>query len=215
LHAVREATTKPVLGISECGLLSAMTLGHKVGVIAILRQSIPRHMRMFGAMGITQRIAAELPLGMEVVELADSARTRAGLLRVGTQLRDTHQADVVVRITGDCPLADPELLDEMIRRFKSANVDYFSNVDPPTYPDGLDIEVFTFKALEKSSQETIESFDREHVTPYLRKPGKFKTKSMQGITEFKDALESNTSPAPKSKELSRYIKGINTKRYKG
>ena len=96
LHAVREATRKPVLGISECGLLSAMTLGHKVGVIAILRQSIPRHMRMFGAMGITQRIAAELPLGMEVVELADSARTRAGLLRVGTQLRDTYQADVVV-----------------------------------------------------------------------------------------------------------------------
>jgi Asp/Glu/hydantoin racemase len=96
LHAVREATSKPVLGISECGLLSAMTLGHKVGVIAILRQSIPRHMRMFGAMGITQRIAAELPLGMEVVELSDSTRTRAGLLRVGTQLRDAHQADVVV-----------------------------------------------------------------------------------------------------------------------
>jgi Asp/Glu/hydantoin racemase len=96
LHAVREATTKPVLGISECGLLSAMTLGHKVGVIAILRQSIPRHMRMFGAMGITQRIAAELPLGMEVVELSDSTRTRAGLLRIGTQLRDAHQADVVV-----------------------------------------------------------------------------------------------------------------------
>jgi Asp/Glu/hydantoin racemase len=96
LHAVREATSKPVLGISECAVLTAMTLGHKVGVIAILRQSIPRHMRMFGAMGITQRIAAELPLGMEVVELSDSARTRVGLLRVGTQLRDTYQADVVV-----------------------------------------------------------------------------------------------------------------------
>ncbi len=96
LHAVREATTKPVLGISECGVLTAMTLGYKFGVIAILRQSIPRHMRMFGSMGIMPRLAAELPLGMEVVELSDSARTRAGLLRVGTQLRDTHQADVVV-----------------------------------------------------------------------------------------------------------------------
>ncbi len=96
LHAVREATSKPVLGISECGVLTAMTRGQKFGVIAILRQSIPRHMRMFGAMGVTQRLAAELPLGMEVVELSDSVRTRAGLLRVGTQLKDEHQADVVI-----------------------------------------------------------------------------------------------------------------------
>ena len=96
LHAVREATHKPVLGISECGILTALTMGQKFGVIAILRQSIPRHMRMFGAMGVLQRLAAELPLGMEVVELSDAARTREGLLRVGQQLRDVHQADVLV-----------------------------------------------------------------------------------------------------------------------
>ncbi len=96
LHAVREATHKPVLGISECGVLTALMMGQKFGVIAILRQSIPRHMRMFGAMGVLQRLAAELPLGMEVVELSDAARTREGLLRVGKQLRDEHQADVVV-----------------------------------------------------------------------------------------------------------------------
>ncbi len=96
LHAVREATRKPVLGISECGILTALTMGQKFGVIAILRQSIPRHMRMFGAMGVLQRLAAELPLGMEVVELSDAARTREGLLRVGQQLRDVHQADVLV-----------------------------------------------------------------------------------------------------------------------
>ena len=90
-----------------------------------------------------------------------------------------HQADVVVRITGDCPIVDPDLVDEVIRRFRSAGVDYFSNTNPPTYPDGLDIEVCTFKALEQASQETTDPFDREHVTPYLRKPGKFKTDSMQ------------------------------------
>ena len=89
-----------------------------------------------------------------------------------------HQADIVVRITGDCPVVDPELVDKVIRGFKAANVDYFSNIDPPTYPDGLDIEVFTFKALEKASIETTDPFDREHVTPYLRKPGKYKTESM-------------------------------------
>ena len=94
------------------------------------------------------------------------------------QAARAHQADVVVRITGDCPVVDPELVDEVIRGFKTANVDYFSNINPPTYPDGLDIEVFTFKALEKANIETSDLFDREHVTPYLRKPGKYKTESM-------------------------------------
>jgi len=95
------------------------------------------------------------------------------------QAAGAHQADVVVRITGDCPLVDPELVDEVIRKFKTTNVDYFNNTSPPTYPDGLDIEVCTFKALKRASQETSDPFDREHVTPYLRRPGKFKTKSMQ------------------------------------
>jgi glutamate-1-semialdehyde 2,1-aminomutase len=90
-----------------------------------------------------------------------------------------HKADVVVRITGDCPLVDPDLVDEVIRQFKAKNVDYFCNTNPPTYPDGLDIEVFTFKALEQSSRETADPFDREHVTPYLRKPGKFRSAAMQ------------------------------------
>ena len=90
-----------------------------------------------------------------------------------------HRADVVVRITGDCPLVDPKLVDEAIRRFKAAGVDYFSNVSPATYPDGLDIEVCTFKALEQAHRETSKPYDREHVTPYLRESGKFSTAAMQ------------------------------------
>jgi glutamate-1-semialdehyde 2,1-aminomutase len=90
-----------------------------------------------------------------------------------------HEADVVVRITGDCPLVDPDLVDEVISRFKAADLDYFNNTNPPTYPDGLDIEVCTTKALERASQETSDLFDREHVTPYLRNPGKFRTAVMQ------------------------------------
>ena len=54
-------------------------------------------------------------------------------------------ADVVVRVTGDCPLVDPQLVDDAVLAFRRAAVDYASNVDPPTYPDGLDIEVFTFR----------------------------------------------------------------------
>ncbi|WP_459614825.1 aspartate/glutamate racemase family protein [Bordetella sp. 2513F-2] len=96
LHAVREATAKPVLGISECGMLTALTLGQRVGVIAILRQSLARHARMFGAAGLAGRLAGELPLDMGVVELADAARTRARLSEVGARLRDDLQADVLV-----------------------------------------------------------------------------------------------------------------------
>lgn len=91
---------------------------------------------------------------------------------------DNSKADVVVRITGDCPLVDPALVDEAIRGFRDAEVDYFSNVDPATYPDGLDIEVFTFKALELASKETDEAFDHEHVTPYLRRADCFRRANM-------------------------------------
>ena len=90
-----------------------------------------------------------------------------------------YQADIVVRITGDCPLVDAELVDEVIRAFRVANVDYFSNVVPPTYPDGLDIEVFTYKALEHALQSTDKAYDHEHVTPYLRESGFYKTASLQ------------------------------------
>lgn len=86
-------------------------------------------------------------------------------------------ADVVVRITGDCPLVDPVLVDAAIRGFRAAGVDYFSNVAPPSYPDGLDIEVFTRAALECAAVESNERFDHEHVTPYLRS-GRFTTAGM-------------------------------------
>lgn len=86
-----------------------------------------------------------------------------------------HDADVVVRITGDCPLVDPELVDNMIRQFRTAGTDYYSNVAPPRYPDGLDIEVFTVAALQRAFSETDEAYDHEHVTPYLRESGKFST----------------------------------------
>ena len=84
-----------------------------------------------------------------------------------------HQADVVVRITGDCPLVDPALVDDCVRQFKAAGVDYLSNTVPATYPDGLDIEVFTLSALERAGQETTAAYDHEHVTPYLRTPDQF------------------------------------------
>jgi allantoin racemase len=96
LFSVREATTKPVLGISECGVLTALTLGHKFGVIAILQKSIPRHLRYLGAMGVMDRLAAELPIGLGVTELSDEKKTFGRMVDVGKALRDTHGANVIV-----------------------------------------------------------------------------------------------------------------------
>ena len=96
LHSVREATGKPVLGIMECGLATAMTLGQKIGVIAILQKSIPRHLRAMGAMGLMDRLAAELPVGLGVTELSDEARTLGRMKEVGLRLRDEHGANVIV-----------------------------------------------------------------------------------------------------------------------
>jgi allantoin racemase len=96
LHTLREATKKPVLGISECGILTALTLGQKFGVIAILRQSIPRHLRYMGALGVMDRLAGELPVGLSVVELSNEDKTFGRMVDVGKRLRDEHGADVIV-----------------------------------------------------------------------------------------------------------------------
>ena len=96
LHSLREATRKPVLGISECGILTALTLGQKFGVIAILRQSIARHLRYVGALGVSERLAAELPVDIPVVELSNQERTFRRMVVVGNTLREDHGADVVV-----------------------------------------------------------------------------------------------------------------------
>ena len=89
------------------------------------------------------------------------------------------EADVIVRITGDCPLVDSYLVDECIREYKKQEVDYFSNIDPVTYPDGLDIEVMSFQSLERANLEAETDFDREHVTPYIRNSDNFSKSSIQ------------------------------------
>lgn len=96
LHALREALDVPVLGIMESGVLTALTLGQRFGVIAILPGSIARHLRAYGAMGVQARLAAELAIGLNVTELAHYERTLARMIDVGRRLRDEHGADVIV-----------------------------------------------------------------------------------------------------------------------
>ena len=84
------------------------------------------------------------------------------------------RADAVVRITADCPLVDSELVDQMIDQFAAADLDYLSNVDPPTFPHGQDVEVFSRAALDRADREAQAAYDREHVTPYLRRASGFR-----------------------------------------
>ena len=90
----------------------------------------------------------------------------------------SSNADVIVRITGDCPLIDPKLVDEIISVFMQNEFDYVSNTLYPTYPDGLDTEVFTFKALDRAWCEAITLHDREHVTPYIKFSDGFNRKNI-------------------------------------
>ena len=83
-------------------------------------------------------------------------------------------ASVLVRITGDCPFVDPGLLGEMINEFSGQDIDYFSNCLIPTYPDGLDIEVFTRRSLLLAQAKCVDPAQREHVTPWIRDSGRCK-----------------------------------------
>lgn len=82
-------------------------------------------------------------------------------------------ADVVIRITADCPLVDSGLVDEMIAEFEALDVDYYSNTINPTYPDGLDVEIFTYQALSEANKFALSSYDREHVTPFIKNDVRF------------------------------------------
>jgi spore coat polysaccharide biosynthesis protein SpsF len=87
-----------------------------------------------------------------------------------------HEADVIVRITSDCPLIDPDVIDRTVLEFRATNVDYASNtLEPRTYPNGLDVEVIRREALEQAGQDDGNAAWREHVTPYIyRHPERFR-----------------------------------------
>lgn len=96
LYVAREATTKPVFGIMNAGMATALNLGNKVGVIAILPTSVNRHLRFFRAMGIIDRVAGDRPLGLQVVELADESKTLDRMIATARALKDSDGADVIV-----------------------------------------------------------------------------------------------------------------------
>lgn len=92
----------------------------------------------------------------------------------------------IVRITGDCPLIDPEVIDEVISLFERSGSDYASNVAKAkeTYPDGMDIEIFKRKTLEEAARKAKMSSEREHVTLYIRNNPKFKKANLESPYDF-------------------------------
>ena len=105
------------------------------------------------------------------------------------------EGDIIVRLTSDCPLHDPAVIDEVVRFFKSGNFDYAENcIEPYTYPDGMDTEVFSFTSLQKAWKEAQKPSHREHVTfyfwtnPELFKVGRYKNPK-KGQADYRLTLD--------------------------
>lgn len=150
----------PVVGIPMIGLLlERISRARKVQQIVVATSIDPRNGPL---VAYVQELGYDVYQGSEndVLERYCEAAQRCG-------------ADVIVRITGDCPLLDPELVDQVIATFLESGVDYASNISPATYPDGLDTEVFSFRALEAAHREVREPSQREHVTTYIREAPQF------------------------------------------
>lgn len=96
----------------------------------------------------------------------------------------TSKADIIVRLTGDCPLTDPQVIDSVIKAHIAEGNDYTSNVEPETFPDGLDVEVMTFNTLSDAWLKAESNSDKEHVTPYIRKNKEYKKGSVLSDVDY-------------------------------
>ena len=96
LNDARRRTSLPVFGMAESGMLTALTRGRRFGVISVLAEAVERHIRYVHELGLEQRLAADLPVGLGVLELADEERTFGRLCEVGETLKNEHGAEVVL-----------------------------------------------------------------------------------------------------------------------
>lgn len=119
-----------------------------------------------------------------IVEIADKLNIPAYRGSVNNVLErfylaaKLYEPTWIVRLTSDCPLIDADLVDLVIEKALSENLDYCSNSLEPSFPDGMDVEIFKASALEKAAQEATLASDKEHVTPYLYRNSTFFNKNM-------------------------------------
>ena len=101
----------------------------------------------------------------------------------------------ILRITGDCPLIDVDIVDNVIFKFLNDKVDYCSNINPPTFPDGLDVEIFKKKILHQTFSKATNKYDKEHVTPYILRSKNILRSNYQinqDLSEYKLSLDDKT-----------------------
>jgi len=94
-------------------------------------------------------------------------------------------SDVIVELTGDCPLIDPEVIDQIIREYLNSDADYVSNAHVRSYPDGYDVQAFGFNVLKEVSEKTQNKEDREHVSLYIYKSGEYSLKAVIAEEEIR------------------------------
>ena len=90
----------------------------------------------------------------------------------------------IIRVTGDCPIIDPQVIDEVISTFENRNYDYISNTLIPTYPDGMDIEICKYEALKYAYKNAIYKSDKEHVTLYIKNSDRFRKFNYKAQHDF-------------------------------
>tara|TARA_B110000027_G_C16112671_1_gene298507 strand:+ start:630 stop:2672 length:2043 start_codon:yes stop_codon:yes gene_type:complete len=122
------------------------------------------------------------------------------------------KADTVVRITADCPLIDYKIIDKMLDIYHNSNLDLISNTITPTFPDGLDVEIFNFKLLKKSHFLAKSNFDREHVTPFMYRNVNLKKKNYFNNINYSN-VRLTVDEKNDLKNINQIIKKIKTKNF--
>jgi spore coat polysaccharide biosynthesis protein SpsF len=164
----------------------------KIGGVTMLNRVVSRVRR---ASLVNEVIVATTTEPEDAAIVAECERMAAPVFRGSeTDVLDRYyqaatnsSAEAVVRITSDCPLIDPMLIDGLIRAFSDASSDYASNVLTHTYPRGLDAEIMSMESLRRAWHEATEHYQRVHVTPYIyQRPDLFKLLSLSADADYSD-----------------------------
>jgi Asp/Glu/hydantoin racemase len=96
LHAAQEVTSKPVFGIAECSIATALTRGDRFGIISILDNAVVRHRRLVRTMGVSERFGGDIAIGIGIQGLGDESHVLERMISAGSRLRDEHGCDVLI-----------------------------------------------------------------------------------------------------------------------
>jgi spore coat polysaccharide biosynthesis protein SpsF len=152
-------------------------------------------LRRAGSIARVERVCCAVPDSQENNPVAEEAQRVGAIVFRGSEndvlgryagAAQASEASVVLRITSDCPLLDPETSGLVLSHYLSGDFDYCSNLEPRSWPKGLDTEVFSRDVLELAHEQAKDPFDREHVTPWMRKNAQVRRGSVQLDSDLSD-----------------------------